>query len=145
MRNTTYKIIKFPKKTHVSHFCVATGVKHLHNKACKYDIGVYFEQNGHGNVIFNKKPKHLERISAFFHPNIGDGNRLSADCTSGCKWGDLLHTMLHVIIVQYDIGNSCPGSNWLLSVPTGWYGKVSTSGSRSSSSNPFSSWLMKPI
>ena len=34
----------------------------MHNKACKYDIGVYFEQNGHGNVIFNKRPKHLETI-----------------------------------------------------------------------------------
>jgi len=67
------KSLKFAKKTQVSHFCTATGVKHLHNKACKYDIGVYFEQNGHGNVIFNKKPKHLEKIAAFFHPNIGDG------------------------------------------------------------------------
>lgn len=31
----------------------ATGVKHLHQKAEKYDIGVYFEANGHGTVIFN--------------------------------------------------------------------------------------------
>lgn len=67
------KSLPFPKKTQVSHFCTATGVKHLHNKACKYDIGIYFEQNGHGNVIFNKRPKHLETIAAFFHPNIGDG------------------------------------------------------------------------
>lgn len=67
------KTLKFPSKTQVTHFCTATGVKHLHNKASKYDIGVYFEQNGHGNVIFNKKPKHLETIASFFHPNIGDG------------------------------------------------------------------------
>ena len=67
------KSLKFPSKTQVTYFCTATGVKHLHNKACKYDIGVYFEQNGHGNVIFNKKPKHLEAISSFYHPNIGDG------------------------------------------------------------------------
>lgn len=31
----------------------ATGVKHLHEKAEKYDIGIYFEANGHGTVIFN--------------------------------------------------------------------------------------------
>ncbi|KAI9190063.1 hypothetical protein H9P43_001496 [Blastocladiella emersonii ATCC 22665] len=32
-----------------------TGVKHLHHKAEEYDIGVYFEANGHGTVIFSKK------------------------------------------------------------------------------------------
>ncbi|KAJ4431489.1 hypothetical protein ANN_20087 [Periplaneta americana] len=33
--------------------CVPTGVKHLHHKALEYDIGVYFEANGHGTVIFS--------------------------------------------------------------------------------------------
>lgn len=33
--------------------CTATGVKHLHHEAEKYDIGVYFEANGHGTVIFS--------------------------------------------------------------------------------------------
>ncbi|WAR21522.1 AGM1-like protein [Mya arenaria] len=33
--------------------CVATGVKHLHHRALQFDIGVYFEANGHGTVIFN--------------------------------------------------------------------------------------------
>ena len=65
--------LRFPSKVQVKMICCATGVKHLHNKACKYDIGVYFEQNGHGNVIFNKKPGHLGTFSQFFHPNIGDG------------------------------------------------------------------------
>lgn len=31
----------------------ATGVKNLHEKAEHYDIGIYFEANGHGTVIFN--------------------------------------------------------------------------------------------
>jgi phosphoacetylglucosamine mutase len=31
---------------------VPTGVKHLHKKAHDYDIGVYFEANGHGTVLF---------------------------------------------------------------------------------------------
>lgn len=29
-----------------------TGVKHLHHEAARYDIGVYFEANGHGTVLF---------------------------------------------------------------------------------------------
>jgi len=34
---------------------VATGVKYLHNEAKKYDIGIYFESNGHGTVLFKKE------------------------------------------------------------------------------------------
>ena len=37
------------------------------------------------------------------NPNTGDGKRLSADSTTGCKWGNLLHTMLQCIIAQYDL------------------------------------------
>ncbi|RKP29409.1 Phosphoacetylglucosamine mutase [Metschnikowia bicuspidata] len=33
--------------------CTPTGVKHLHHEAEKYDVGVYFEANGHGTVIFS--------------------------------------------------------------------------------------------
>lgn len=34
--------------------CVPTGVKHLHHKASEYDIGVYFEANGHGTITFKR-------------------------------------------------------------------------------------------
>jgi phosphoacetylglucosamine mutase len=34
--------------------CAKTGVKHLHHKALDYDVGVYFEANGHGTVIFSE-------------------------------------------------------------------------------------------
>ena len=34
--------------------CTPTGVKHLHHAACDFDIGVYFEANGHGTVVFSK-------------------------------------------------------------------------------------------
>lgn len=30
-----------------------TGVKHLHKKAAQYDVGIYFEANGHGTVLFS--------------------------------------------------------------------------------------------
>ncbi|KAK8049031.1 phosphoacetylglucosamine mutase [Apiospora phragmitis] len=33
--------------------CTPTGVKHLHHAACAFDIGVYFEANGHGTVLFS--------------------------------------------------------------------------------------------
>lgn len=42
--------------------CAATGVKHLHHKALDYDIGVYFEANGHGTVIFSQNAK--DKIAA---------------------------------------------------------------------------------
>ncbi|KAJ3391055.1 Phosphoacetylglucosamine Mutase [Entophlyctis sp. JEL0112] len=31
-----------------------TGVKHLHHAAEEFDVGVYFEANGHGTVLFSK-------------------------------------------------------------------------------------------
>ncbi|NWX24195.1 AGM1 mutase, partial [Aegotheles bennettii] len=34
--------------------CVKTGVKHLHHKAQEFDVGIYFEANGHGTVLFSK-------------------------------------------------------------------------------------------
>ncbi|XP_067900820.1 phosphoacetylglucosamine mutase isoform X2 [Heterodontus francisci] len=45
--------------------CVNTGVKYLHHKAQEFDVGVYFEANGHGTVLFSKtaesKIRHLAR------------------------------------------------------------------------------------
>ncbi|KAM5256266.1 phosphoacetylglucosamine mutase isoform 2-T2 [Ctenodactylus gundi] len=35
-------------------YCAKTGVKHLHHKAQEFDIGVYFEANGHGTALFSK-------------------------------------------------------------------------------------------
>ncbi|TNM95045.1 hypothetical protein fugu_017804 [Takifugu bimaculatus] len=34
--------------------CSKTGVKYLQQMAQKFDIGVYFEANGHGTVVFSK-------------------------------------------------------------------------------------------
>lgn len=33
--------------------CAKTGVKNLHHEAEKFDVGIYFEANGHGTVIFS--------------------------------------------------------------------------------------------
>ncbi|WPG99441.1 Hypothetical protein R9X50_00225500 [Acrodontium crateriforme] len=35
--------------------CTSTGVKHLHHAAARHDIGVYFEANGHGTVLFSDR------------------------------------------------------------------------------------------
>ena len=41
-----------------------TGVKYLHHEALNYDIGVYFEANGHGTVVFSDKAKSAIRAEA---------------------------------------------------------------------------------
>lgn len=48
--------------------CVATGVKHLHHEAEKYDIGVYFEANGHGTVLFSPEALHNIRSAQIKSP-----------------------------------------------------------------------------
>ncbi|TIB75618.1 phosphoacetylglucosamine mutase [Wallemia mellicola] len=44
---------KFINAQQVPIKCVPTGVKHLHHAAQQYSIGVYFEANGHGTVLFS--------------------------------------------------------------------------------------------
>ena len=56
----------------VSTDCVETGVKHLHHRAKDFDIGVYFEANGHGTVVFSEKAVMLIRSS-----NSMSANKLS--------------------------------------------------------------------
>lgn len=42
--------------------CAKTGVKHLHHAALDFDIGVYFEANGHGTVLFS--PTAIAKLEA---------------------------------------------------------------------------------
>lgn len=46
---------KFINQRNIPVTCTATGVKHLHHAALRYDIGVYFEANGHGTVLFSEE------------------------------------------------------------------------------------------
>lgn len=43
--------------------CTNTGVKHLHHAATRFDVGVYFEANGHGTVVFSDLA--LKRIGKY--------------------------------------------------------------------------------
>ncbi|KAM0679454.1 Phosphoglucomutase-3 [Glugoides intestinalis] len=59
-----------------------TGVKNFVREARKYDIGIYFEPNGHGSVTFSKrflekvdnmeKPGILKLLTQMFDPCVGD-------------------------------------------------------------------------
>lgn len=55
--------------------CTPTGVKHLHHEAEKFDVGVYFEANGHGTVIFS--PEAEARIFGYV-PTAGNAEEARA-------------------------------------------------------------------
>jgi phosphoacetylglucosamine mutase len=44
-----------------------TGVKYLHHKAVEFDIGIYFEANGHGTVIFS--PRLVQYLNSYAASN----------------------------------------------------------------------------
>ncbi|XP_020773433.2 phosphoacetylglucosamine mutase [Boleophthalmus pectinirostris] len=57
--------------------CTKTGVKHLHHVAQEFDIGVYFEANGHGTVLFSKSAE--DKIQQLIdNPNSDDENKRAA-------------------------------------------------------------------
>ncbi|XP_030577689.1 phosphoacetylglucosamine mutase [Archocentrus centrarchus] len=57
--------------------CTKTGVKHLHHVAQEFDVGVYFEANGHGTVLFSKAAE--EKIQQLAEdPNINDERKRAA-------------------------------------------------------------------
>jgi len=79
--------------------CVPTGVKHLHHKAMDYDIGVYFEANGHGTVVFTEaamkiiKEKGGEKLSTLLdvvNQTVGDAisDMLLVECVLADKGWD---------------------------------------------------------
>ena len=48
---------------------VKTGVRNLHEKAETYDIGVYYEANGHGTVVFGQE--YMKRVSSCDLNDVG--------------------------------------------------------------------------
>lgn len=79
--------------------CTKTGVKHLHHEAVtNYDIGIYFEANGHGTVIFSER----------FYATIGSSQTKDCLATQTLKLlpqlinqtvGDAISDMLGVLAV----------------------------------------------
>ena len=68
--------------------CTPTGVKHLHHKALDFDIGVYFEANGHGTVIFSSNAENAIREAA--------GN----ERTLNKSLSKFIHNIIVVVICQ---------------------------------------------
>lgn len=67
--------------------CVATGVKHLHKAALDYDIGVYFEANGHGTVIFSEKAETLVKNASQDSRSV---NNFVCVGGGGCGFEDMI-------------------------------------------------------
>lgn len=45
---------KYLKQLGLDVVLTPTGVKYLHEKAAYFDIGIYFEANGHGTILFSE-------------------------------------------------------------------------------------------
>ncbi|RVW37015.1 Phosphoacetylglucosamine mutase [Vitis vinifera] len=48
-------ITDYLKKQGLEVLFTPTGVKYLHEKAAEFDIGIYFEANGHGTILFSEE------------------------------------------------------------------------------------------
>ena len=76
-----------------------TGVKFLHHKAEEFDVGIYFEANGHGTVLFSERV--IERLKAMQVSGLtSDRKALAVRRLLGCvnvvnqAVGDALSDML---------------------------------------------------
>lgn len=89
------KVLKLPVTV------TATGVKHLHHAAARYDIGVYFEANGHGTVLFSDNATKIIRESEPKSP----GQKHALDSLRACidlinqAVGDAISDMLFAEVV----------------------------------------------
>lgn len=110
--------------------CVPTGVKHLHHAAESFDIGVYFEANGHGTVLFSRNTQetfekhqpntpaqetafnHLINLTKLINQTVGDALSdmllvevvLAHKSYSGIEW-DSLYTDLPNRLVKVVVGD----------------------------------------
>lgn len=92
--------------------CGKTGVKNLHHIAAACDVGVYFEANGHGTVLFSPKA-----VAAFEAGAQGAGESATACKRLLCLTrlinqcvGDAISDMLLCEVVLADKGWTC--ENW---------------------------------
>lgn len=89
------KVLKLPV------VCTPTGVKHLHHAAARFDVGVYFEANGHGTILFSDKAIETIRETSPRSP----GQKHALDSLSACvdlinqSVGDAISDMLFAEVV----------------------------------------------
>lgn len=127
--------------------CVSTGVKHLHHAAEKYDVGVYFEANGHGTVLFSPETeeklathepstpaqstalKHLTNLTRLINQTVGDAlsDMLFVEVVlihksySGEEWDslyvDLPNRLVKVVVANRNIFKTEDAERRLVSPP----------------------------
>lgn len=71
-----------------------TGVKHLHAAAHAFDVGIYFEANGHGTVLF--KAKFLEQLRQIAGDSPAAAELLALDGVINAAVGDAVSGILLV-------------------------------------------------
>lgn len=78
-----------------------TGVKHLHHAACQFDVGVYFEANGHGTVVFSQEAIRLFREKEPQSPAQKEALEVLAACADLINQtvGDAISDMLMVEVI----------------------------------------------
>ncbi len=127
--------------------CVSTGVKHLHHAAEHYDIGVYFEANGHGTVLFSSDTtnklsshqpstpaqstalNHLINLTQLINQTVGDALSdmllievvLAHKSYSGLEWDslyvDLPNRLVKVVVPERNIFKTADAERRLTSPP----------------------------
>ncbi|KAH7925209.1 phosphoacetylglucosamine mutase [Leucogyrophana mollusca] len=133
--------------------CVPTGVKHLHHAAEHYHVGVYFEANGHGTVLFSQtaqdqitthKPStpaqstalnHLTNLINLINQTVGDALSdmllvevvLAHKSYSGVEWdslySDLPNRLVKVVVGDRNAFTTADAERRLVS-PPGLQGKI---------------------
>lgn len=81
--------------------CTPTGVKHLHHVALGFDIGIYFEANGHGTVLFSEKL--IKEASAQKEQNSACKKLLLFSGLINQTVGDAISDLLAVLVVLEDL------------------------------------------
>ncbi|KAH9858120.1 phosphoacetylglucosamine mutase [Lenzites betulinus] len=145
--STKYLTERLPVK------CVSTGVKHLHHAAEHYDIGVYFEANGHGTVLFSSETlgklsshqpstpaqstalNHLINLTQVINQTVGDALSdmllvevvLAHKSYGGLEWDslyvDLPNRLVKVVVPNRSIFKTEDAERRLVS-PAGLQGKI---------------------
>ncbi len=74
-----------------------TGVKYLHKEAKQFDIGIYFEANGHGTILFDKN--FLDKIIDDVNDNINKFKLFTISKLISQVTGDAIANMLLIEII----------------------------------------------
>lgn len=128
-----------------------TGVKHLHAAAERYDVGIYWESNGHGAALFSEhalklidskaasgcaEARALAAIALASNPAVGDGlsGALIVDAVLRLKrWGldqwdalyaELPSRQLAVRVADRAAVRTAPGDESIAAAPAGLQGAV---------------------